>query len=113
MAALPSGRGRPFVALRAMLVRATALAPDICLVYYEAIFVQRSRGRVLPTDAILPLALFTALLFVVSLCGLAASGHFPRERRAPALASGIGPLILFGSLAVSAACLGAGLVLAC
>jgi hypothetical protein len=68
---------------------------------------------VLPTDAILPLALFTALLFVVSLCGLAASGHFPRERRAPALASGIGPLILFGSLAVSAACLAAGLVLAC
>jgi hypothetical protein len=67
----------------------------------------------LPTAAILPLLLFTALLFAVSLCGLAASGHFPRERRAPGLASGVGTFVLYGSLVLSAICLAAGVVLAC
>ena len=66
----------------------------------------------LPTNAILPLVLLTALLLAASLCGLAGSGHFPRERRAPALSSAAGAVVLFGSLAVSAICLAAGLVLA-
>jgi hypothetical protein len=66
----------------------------------------------LPSHAILPLVLVTALLLVASLCGLAASGHFPHERRAPALRSGVGAIILFGSLAASALCLAAGLALA-
>jgi len=70
-------------------------------------------GRnMLPTQSIAPLALLTALLFVTSLCVLAASGHFPHERRAPALKTTTGAAILFGSLAVSLLCLAAGLVLA-
>jgi hypothetical protein len=64
------------------------------------------------SNAILPLILFMALLLAVALCGLAASGHFPREHRSPALQSGAGPFILFGSLALSLLCLAAGLWLA-
>jgi hypothetical protein len=58
-----------------------------------------------PHDAILPLVLFLALLLVSSLYGLAVSGHFPGEHRSPALRSGAGPVILFGSLVVTATCL--------
>ena len=54
--------------------------------------------------------LFVALLLALSLHVLAASGHFPREHRAPALASSIGLTILYGSLALAALCLLAGLV---
>jgi hypothetical protein len=64
------------------------------------------------SNAILPLILFMALLLAVALCGLAASGHFPRQHRSPALQSGAGPFILFGSLALSLLCLAAGLWLA-
>jgi hypothetical protein len=64
-----------------------------------------------PGEAILPLVLFMALLLAVALCALAASGHFPREHRAPALRSGTGPSILFGSLALSMLCLAVGVVL--
>lgn len=63
-------------------------------------------------NAVPPLLLFVALVLVLSLHGLAASGHFPREHRAPALASGLGKLVLYGSLAVAALCLLAGLVAA-
>lgn len=63
----------------------------------------------LPTDALFPLAIFMALLLALSLHGLAASGHFPREHRAPTLESGIGPLILYGSIAIAIFCLLAGL----
>jgi hypothetical protein len=66
----------------------------------------------LPTNALAPLAIFMALLLVLSLLGLAASGHFPREHRAPALASGIGLLILYGSIAISIVCLVSGLATA-
>jgi hypothetical protein len=66
----------------------------------------------LPGSAILPLILFMALLLTVALCGLAASGHFPHEHRAPALKSGAGPLILFGSLMLSLLCLAVGVMLA-
>ena len=55
----------------------------------------------LPEAALIPLALFTALLLFGSLHVLAASGQFPREQRAPALASGFGGFILYGSIAVA------------
>jgi hypothetical protein len=64
------------------------------------------------SNAILPLVLFMVLLLAVALCGLAGSGHFPREHRSPDLTSGAGPFILFGSLALSVLCLAAGLWLA-
>jgi hypothetical protein len=66
----------------------------------------------LASSAILPLVLFMALLLAAALCGLAASGHFPPEHRAPALRSGAGPFILFGSLILSLLCLAVGVVLA-
>lgn len=59
----------------------------------------------LPKEALVPLAVFTALLLVVSLHTLAASGQFPREHRAPALMSGIGAIILHGTIAIAIACL--------
>lgn len=54
----------------------------------------------LPDNALIPLVLFTALLLFVSLHGLAASGQFPREHRASALASGFGAFVLYGTIAV-------------
>lgn len=57
----------------------------------------------LPMTAVVQLALFMGSLLALSLLALAASGHFPREHRAPALASGLGPIVLFGSIAVSIA----------
>jgi hypothetical protein len=65
----------------------------------------------LPGRAVIPLLSFMLLLLSASLCGLAASGHFPAEHRAPTLRSGVGRLILFGSLALSLACLFGGVAL--
>jgi hypothetical protein len=61
-------------------------------------------------DAILPLALFAALVLSAALGALAASGHFPHERRAPSLRGGLGGAVLFGACALTAASfiLGAG-----
>jgi hypothetical protein len=50
-----------------------------------------------------------ALLLALSLLGLAASGHFPAEHRAPPLRSVAGRFVLYGSLIVGAICLVAGL----
>jgi hypothetical protein len=55
----------------------------------------------LPEAALIPLALFTALLLFVCLHALSASGQFPREHRAPALASAAGAFILYGTIAVA------------
>ena len=55
----------------------------------------------LPEAALIPLALFTALLLFVSLHALSASGQFPREHRAPTLASAAGAFILYGTIAVA------------
>src|SRR5437764_7621582 len=63
----------------------------------------------LQREAVVPLVLFVVLMLALSLYGLAASGHFPREHRRPALASGAGPSILYGSTAVAAAALAVGL----
>ena len=53
------------------------------------------RSRVNPARAV------HALLLIVSLHGLAASGQFPREHRAPALASAFGAVILYGTIAIA------------
>ena len=55
----------------------------------------------LPGETLIPLILFTALLLVLALHTLAASGQFPREHRAPALASGVGGIVLYGTIAVT------------
>src|SRR6266545_6690824 len=59
------------------------------------------RIRMLPNGTLLPLVLLTALLLVFSLHTLAASGQFPREHRTPALASGLGAIVLYGTIAVA------------
>jgi len=59
------------------------------------------RVRMLPGETLIPLILFTALLLVLSLHMLAASGQFPREHRAPALASAVGGIILYGTIVVA------------
>jgi hypothetical protein len=66
----------------------------------------------LPMDAVLPLVLFVALLLMLSLLALTASGHVPAEHRAPALASGSGTVILYGSMAIALLCLLAGFIVA-
>src|SRR6266516_4875213 len=57
--------------------------------------------RMLPNETLLPLVLLTALLLVFSLHTLAASGQFPRKHRTPALASGLGGIVLYGTIAVA------------
>ena len=64
----------------------------------------------LPADALVPLAIFMALLLALALHGLSASGHFPREHRAPALSSELGRAILYGSIAAALICLAVAIV---
>src|SRR5260370_2727292 len=75
----------------------------------EMAFGRRSRGRersdVMRRDAILPLALFAALVLSAALGALAASGHFPHERRAPSFRGGLGGAVPFGALAPTASSL--------
>jgi len=66
-------------------------------------------ARMLTTDAILPLVLFTLLMLMLSLHGLSASGHFPREHRATALSSPASAVILHGTILIALASLIAGL----
>src|SRR4051794_41855183 len=66
----------------------------------------------LPGETLIPLTLFTALLLVLALHILAASGQFPREHRAPALASGVGGIVLYGTIAVAIASLAVALLAA-
>lgn len=66
----------------------------------------------LPMSVVPPLVLFTALILVLSLHGLAASGHFPREYRTAALASGHGTVVLYGSMMLAGLSLLAGLAAA-
>jgi hypothetical protein len=55
----------------------------------------------LPEESFIPLVLLAAVLLVFCLHTLAASGQFPREYRAPALVSGAGTIVLFGTMAVA------------
>jgi hypothetical protein len=59
----------------------------------------------LPSETLVPLLLLTALLLVFALHTLAASGHFPREHRTPALSTGLGVIVLYGTIAVTIASL--------
>jgi hypothetical protein len=49
------------------------------------------------------LALFMALVLVLSLYGLTVSGHFPEEHRADSLKTAGGKLLLWGTIALCAA----------
>jgi hypothetical protein len=66
-------------------------------------------ARMLTTDVILPLVLFTLLILMLSLHGLSATGHFPREHRAAALRSPLGTVILHGTILIALTSLIAGL----
>jgi hypothetical protein len=59
-----------------------------------------ARSYLMRRDAILSLVLFTALMLSAALGALAASGHFPHERRAPSLRGGLGGAVLFGACAL-------------
>src|SRR5262249_24421660 len=56
----------------------------------------------MPRQAILPLVLFAALVLSTALGALAASGHFPHERRAASLRGRLGGAVLFGACALLA-----------
>jgi hypothetical protein len=58
------------------------------------------------------LALFMALVLVLSLYGLTVSGHFPEEHRAASLRTAGGQALLWGSIALCAALAVAALVFA-
>jgi hypothetical protein len=84
---------------------AVAKSADICLVCYG--FPPVKRGRVvfmLAFKLLIPTALFAALVLAAALQGLALSGHFPRT----STASAVGPVILFGSLLLTAGGFAAG-----
>ena len=49
------------------------------------------------------LAVFMALVLVLSLYGLTVSGHFPEEHRAASLQTGAGQALLWGTMALCAA----------
>jgi hypothetical protein len=51
---------------------------------------------------IVPLAAFVALMLFASLQALSASGHFPKASRLPTISQGLGPLILWSTMAVTA-----------
>jgi hypothetical protein len=59
--------------------------------------------------AIVPVALFAMLMLTVSLYGLSASGHFPRQTRLPAITTGAGLAVLWLTILIVLACLLAGL----
>ena len=61
-------------------------------------------------DDAVPLIVFAALLLVLSLHGLAASGQFPREHRKPALATTLGAALLHGSIALAVVSVGVALL---
>jgi hypothetical protein len=66
----------------------------------------------LSINALILTALFMALVLAASMQGLAASGHFPRRRKAPAAAAGVGAAVLLGSMALVTASLVGGTVAA-
>jgi hypothetical protein len=66
-------------------------------------------AEMLTTDAIPPLVPFTLLMLALSLYGLSASGHFPREHRATVLNSPRGAVILYGTILIALASLIAGM----
>jgi hypothetical protein len=53
-----------------------------------------------------------ALLLALSMHGLAASGHFPQQHRAPSLQSAPGVLVLFGTIVIAIVCFAVGIMVA-
>jgi len=66
----------------------------------------------MPLTSIVPLAAFVALILLASLQALAASGHFPKSSRLPAIAQGSGPLVLWTSIVATAGCVVTGIAAA-
>jgi hypothetical protein len=66
----------------------------------------------MPLASIVPLIIFAALMLLISLQALSASGHFPKASRLPALAQGSGPLVLWTSIIVTAGSVVAGIAAA-
>src|SRR5262249_43534880 len=66
----------------------------------------------MPLASIVPLVVFVALMSLVSLQALSASGHFPKASRLPALAHGSGPVVLWTSIIVTAVSVVAGITAA-
>jgi hypothetical protein len=66
----------------------------------------------MPNDWMISLLLFAALVLVLSLYGLTASGHFPRSHRSLALSTGAGSAILYLSIVIAVACALAGVLAA-
>jgi hypothetical protein len=64
---------------------------------------QQESGLMLSMETILPFCLFLAALLALSLHGLAASGHFPRQHRSSA--PDIRAVVLYGSIMAAAICL--------
>jgi hypothetical protein len=64
----------------------------------------------LPIKALMPAVLFTVLVLAAALQGLAASGHFPRSVKT--LGSGLGPVVLFGTIVFTVVSFAAGIVAA-
>lgn len=62
--------------------------------------------------SIFPLAVFVALMLLASLQALAASGHFPKTSRLPAVSQGSGFVVLWMSIIVSAISVAAGIAAA-
>jgi len=62
--------------------------------------------------SIVPLVVFVALMSLVALQTLSASGHFPKASRLPALAQGSGPVVLWTSIIVTACSVVAGITAA-
>jgi hypothetical protein len=70
-----------------------------------------AKNIMIPSSSILPLMTYMILLLAATSCGLAASGHFPNEHRAPSLRTAAGMSALIGSLAVAGCSLILGTIL--
>ena len=55
----------------------------------------------MPLTSIIPLIVFVAMMLLVSLQALSASGHFPKVSRLAATSRGFGPAVLWTSIAVT------------
>lgn len=58
------------------------------------------------------LAVFMGLILTLALYGLTVSGHFPAEHRAASLRSGLGAVLLWGTMALAAVLLAGALLFA-
>ena len=64
------------------------------------------------TEAVPAFALFVTIVLAAALQGLAASGHFPSQNRARPLQSSAGTVLLYATIAMTAAALAGGVAAA-